>query len=279
MLGMNEFSLANWFFAVGDALLFIKIATWPEVCRKPFGQRITIILVASIAAIVLFAKEISWVKGKQSSVGGSGRIHEKAAGKADASKQGQAVQPALGREAAVPRAEGSAKRTGLPQPFTFREKSPEFFTVIFGRVTNRVSRSMLRQRKWNGLIVLNGVSLFSLYEENDVLYVDTRVYAGQGQPVVEIVRNTFVVRPPAWDRNFTANALEVVDSQARPVLQMVRKTNSIIEIKGAFSVGDSVFVSDDRGMYMGAGTGFLRPFDIKPIFKYPSWKYLGENAQ
>ena len=67
-----------------------------------------------------------------------------------------------------------------------------------------------------------------------------------------------------WDRNFSANAVEVVDTNQRPVFQMIRKRANLIQLSG-------LFVSSK-------GTVFdVRP--AKPLFKYPSWRHLGEYAE
>jgi hypothetical protein len=64
MLGISAFTAANWFFAIGAAILFVKIATWAELKTLPLPQRIPIIVVAVVAIGGSLMFELQWVNKK-----------------------------------------------------------------------------------------------------------------------------------------------------------------------------------------------------------------------
>jgi hypothetical protein len=102
-----------------------------------------------------------------------------------------------------------------------------------------------------------------VYMEGNKLFCDfkTQVHwiAGPATPF-ELRHNELVGMPPNWDLNKSKSALEVVDQNTNPILQLYYKTPSHIVINGDFP-------------QMG--------FSAKPkrlIFKYPAWRHPGEYA-
>ena len=119
----------------------------------------------------------------------------------------------------------------------------------------------------------------TLRMDGDKLLFTFKLWSGDGKPPIEVENNEFKIRPPHWERNFNANALEVVDENQTPIFQMIRKTPSHIVVNGVFPVpGGGLWVFGPDG-----ARGLLReiPSDFKltPLFKYPAWKYPGQYAE
>jgi hypothetical protein len=121
--------------------------------------------------------------------------------------------------------------------------------------------------------------------------VSTRVRDQSGAVVVDIEDNKWRVSPEphvSWDKNYTKNALEVMDGRGRVVFQVIVFSDSA-RIQGEW------WTEDKRGMRL------LRPFPfdrkktgpvfvvltptshpsdprIGPMFKYPSSEHWGEFA-
>lgn len=113
-----------------------------------------------------------------------------------------------------------------------------------------------------------------VYVQNKTFYVDVRLSGGLGLPPVELIRNQFVVRPPMWDRNSNSSALGVVNEKGFPVLHVIYRTSSTIAINGVFWYPDGVLLVTDTEAVTDPAPG--ERFSLKPIFKYPSWKFPGE---
>lgn len=88
----------------------------------------------------------------------------------------------------------------------------------------------------------------------------------------------FEINADGWDSNKVrkpgADALEIVDENCSPVLQLIYVTDNEVVLRGQFrtSKGVPVFLGDDRSA-VGMGSGAL-----PPIFKYPSREHPGELA-
>jgi hypothetical protein len=93
-----------------------------------------------------------------------------------------------------------------------------------------------------------------------------------------------------YDKNWSENAFEVVRSRngfevARDdtvsIFQMIHKNSNTIEINGIFPIGhdQALFISSDQAPTVVKTTDpdFLT-YGLKPIFKYPSWKFQGQYA-
>jgi hypothetical protein len=116
------------------------------------------------------------------------------------------------------------------------------------------------------------------YADGNDIYVDFTVWAGTGEPSIEIKRNTFIVRPHGWDRNSSHTALEVVNEKQLPVFQLVYRTPSHIDIRGIFSMPNRLLVADDTGIRIISPQSSPSAISFSPrrLFKYPSWKYPGQ---
>jgi hypothetical protein len=115
--------------------------------------------------------------------------------------------------------------------------------------------------------------------KNNTIFYDVKLWGGNGKPPVEIKDNRFTVRIPTWDRNFSSNAFEVVDQNGRVVLQMIRKSPNSFSIAGIFGgpTGELI-AAGDEGILQNPSSEQLANFLLKPIFKYPSWKYQGQYS-
>ena len=115
-----------------------------------------------------------------------------------------------------------------------------------------------------------------VYLEKGKLFADFAIYAGPGVPPVEITRNDFKVRRLGWDRNFDKEALEVVDSNGRPVFQYIYKTPSHLVFNDYFPFPGGVFVATESGTVMNPSPGLPLP-PLRRIFKYPGRRYPGQR--
>lgn len=116
-----------------------------------------------------------------------------------------------------------------------------------------------------------------MYVENGKFFADCTIYGGPGLPPVDVKKNEFVIRPPNWDRNFSPQALEIVESNQSPVFQMIYKTPSHIAVNGIFPFPGGVLVATESGTTINPAPG--RVFVLQRIFKYPSWQHPGDYEQ
>jgi hypothetical protein len=131
----------------------------------------------------------------------------------------------------------------------------------------------------NKMFEIAGFVPIRLHAEEGKLFADVTIYGGKGQPPVEITNNRFIVRPYNWDRNSSNTALEIVDEKQKPILQLIYEKPTQIRING--------YLPGPRGfLLLGIGQQtitnpspeVLAKVSLKPIFKYPSWKYPGQYA-
>lgn len=159
---------------------------------------------------------------------------------------------------------------------TFREKS-DTVVITVGTVSQHVPLDALEGRSIPFAVSAFGESYNPIHIglKDGKPFVDVTVWAGHNEPAVEIKQNEFTVRPLNWDSNTTKTALEVVDDKGDPVLQVYYRNPYRISVSGKFThpSGDWVFATDG-GFWINPTS----PPTLKPIFKYPSWKYPGEYA-
>lgn len=163
----------------------------------------------------------------------------------------------------------------------FREKPPDKVTFSLGGGGMHTTVSLENLRKSDATpFQLGGFVPVRIYIKDDVPYCDVTLWGGQGKPPVEVKENEFSVTPPGWDRNFTANALEVVDEKGVPIFQMIRKSQTHYVANGYFVFPGGIIVATDKGTSMRSNPnrGDVPVGALSPIFKYPSWKYPGKYA-
>jgi hypothetical protein len=109
--------------------------------------------------------------------------------------------------------------------------------------------------------------------ENGELFIDAEVFAGVGQPPMHVRHNELTDGPVNWDKNTDKNALEIVNENQQPVLQIIYTGEGRATVKGVFVSGDFAIVADQRLVRISKQR--FADFPIKRLFKYPSWKYHG----
>lgn len=125
-----------------------------------------------------------------------------------------------------------------------------------------------------------------LYFENNRVLFDTYLESSQGtQPVFKIIANEFTFNPDGkYDRNYNFNSLEVVDENLVPQLQIYLKEDNNIYIGGTVKMKNATFYFTPTRTYRKADRKKFPkedrfPVEIKRLFKYPSYKYLGEREK
>jgi hypothetical protein len=143
----------------------------------------------------------------------------------------------------------------------------------------------------------NGKPLFNFFGSElivesigDEIKVTTQVKDNSGRLIAELIRNDWRTAPPphTWDRNYSKDALEVIDPRGAVVLQ-VRALPDRIQLQGEWW-GDADnclrFVKSDNPKYPGARMIVRNPTNpyvllqaptIKRMFVYPSDLHLGES--
>ncbi len=160
-------------------------------------------------------------------------------------------------------------KSAKAEPFAFTEEIPDIVTVLLANgagihLVVNLQSTTIQKEKFSGLLNMDGERPLTVYIQDGTFYVDTSITDGSGREAIQIRKNGLAVKPSAWDRNFSSNAVEIVDANQRPIFQMIRKRANLIQVAG-------LFVSP-KGAVFDA-----RP--IKPLFKYPAWKYPGKYAE
>ncbi|MDD2541933.1 MAG: hypothetical protein PHH28_12945 [Desulfuromonadaceae bacterium] len=120
----------------------------------------------------------------------------------------------------------------------------------------------------------NSYKPVKLYIDNGDLYADVKIYGGSGLPAIEIVKNELVNKPHNWDYNSNSTGLEIVDNNQKPIYQFYYKTPSHIVMNGIFPFPGGLILANEDGATINPSLPMS--FVLKPIFKYPAWKYPGQ---
>ena len=128
------------------------------------------------------------------------------------------------------------------------------------------------------------VPLISPYATDGKFYVDVTLFSPVTGEAFKLRKDTFSRLMPTWDVNFNDRAIEVVDQNGTAIFQLIRKSDSILEIAGLIRTKNAVWFLGQNGTYASALIGeqankYVPPPDFLPkLFKYPSWKYPGIYA-
>jgi hypothetical protein len=154
----------------------------------------------------------------------------------------------------------------------FKEPQPENTTVCMGGMCIALPTKNIGKGK-AALFKFYGFRPVTLYLKDGIIQCDASFFSGvDGVSPVEIKDNDFVVRPLGWDRNYTENAVEVVNQNGLPIFQIIKKRAGVFELNG-------IFVAPDGRRVMGSRAGISDyAYDLPPLFKYPSYKFLGKFA-
>jgi hypothetical protein len=160
-------------------------------------------------------------------------------------------------------------------PTRFREKQDEYHVsagTIEGKITPDSPMNIIR---------VGDIPLVRGYIKNGELLIDARLYAGPGFNPVEIKGNEFALKDPMWDRNYNDTSLEIVNENGIPVMQVIYTTSQNVVIYGIFQAPNQIYLLTPEGTKMlSVNTQITKElYNVKKIFKYPSRKYLGQEAK
>jgi len=165
-----------------------------------------------------------------------------------------------------------------PPPPVFHEKSDVAYFSL-GEHGLIIAEPVANMRNGEvGPIQIDGYVPVKLRMKEDTLLLHFTVWGGQDKPPIEVKDNDFTVRLLGFDRNSNANALEVINPKGEPIFQLIRKEPAHIAVNGIFPSPFGLILAGPDGMIAGATQSSLVAFHLKPIFKYPAWKYPGEYA-
>lgn len=130
------------------------------------------------------------------------------------------------------------------------------------------------------LVADNEEPVLSISINSNLLYVSAKIRGDNGDLIVVIDRNEWKInKNNFFDRNFTDNALEVVDQNGRVTLQVVN-FGDIVHFSGIFNTTKNRVVSfvsldsSSSAIEIGSRRDELT-LKIQPIFEYPSDLHLG----
>jgi len=161
----------------------------------------------------------------------------------------------------------------------FHEKEPDQITFKLGGLAAGYHLSLLGKQHMQPFY-LNGYVPITVYSNGNALLFDFKMWNGPNGPSVEVINNSFTATVPrGWDKNSSANALEVVDDEGRPMFQMIRQTSTEVVINGVFPLPDGqVLIAGPSSGRITAPSNGVK-LALSPFFKYPSWKYPGQFAE
>ena len=257
----NDFKIAAALYFVATVLIALKICSQKEVRDHPNSGGIQLVVI--LLSTSVFVASLLWIDHRK----GPAAI-SKTQPPQERTKPVQ--NPPVSKEPPMqPPPRTSVNIHKESQSFAFTESISDTVTVLLDNGANihfevHLQSTSIQKQKSNGLLNLDGERPLTVYIQDGTFYVDASITDGSGHKAIQIERNKLEVNPSGWDRNFSANAVEVVDSSQRPVFQMIRKRANLIQISG-------LFISSKGSV-----------FDARPpkaLFKYPAWKYPGEYAE
>jgi hypothetical protein len=85
--------------------------------------------------------------------------------------------------------------------------------------------------------------------------------------------------PLDWDSNHSSNAVEIVNKEGIPMLQVYYRRPEEIVIRGFFQCNSELlFMDENKTVIMPIEYFHPSEYRLNPIFKYPSWNHPGEYA-
>lgn len=135
-----------------------------------------------------------------------------------------------------------------------------------------------------------GQPLFSLGGDNIILEIEAGVVKisatirdKSGSVIAQLVKNEWTVNPArSWDRNYSKDAVEVMDPTGKVVLQAVALPDRV-QFSANMYGRDGAFLGMGKAGPNAPGPGGMMWFSedrgtpIPPIFRYPSATHLGER--
>jgi hypothetical protein len=155
------------------------------------------------------------------------------------------------------------------------------FVVLFGGVGTVCSVQDLA----NGVNLNRSVNIGVSYPVqirfiDDKLSVSAEIKNADNVTIANIVNNEWTVSPnPSLirDRNYNSFALEVIDSDSVPVLQVIVVGDNRIRVGlSAYGQGGRVLVTQSGEVYLNPSERAIDEMKNSTMFKYPSSSHLGE---
>lgn len=181
--------------------------------------------------------------------------------------------------------------TPPPSPTTLPATSPDLPTLGFQDDSDTVSVTFGTNTGSNRIgflkkmsqavfpITVDGFSPVSFKWDKDHISYGIKFWSPDQRSAVEVTDGRFVLRNIGLDRNFTKNAFEVVASNGQPVLQVIWVTPGHMRLNGLFPRPDDQLLCIANDLPRAIPIDKANGCDIKPLFRYPSWKYPGEFAE
>lgn len=242
-------------FSAAGLIFLIKFGTW--ISSESFALKWRII----VAFIIFGTIGIGWVLSWQW---------------ADTVKR--VAQEKEGKQAYVGRLEAEEKIILSPSQHIYPIMEFDNIGVI---VDGEDLKAILRIAEDNNLLI---------EDDGGKIRVSIKVRDQHGKMIAEIIKNEWKVGPPpsSWDRNYSQNALEVLDPTGDVVLQVKLVENRVqFQAKLYNSTGNGIgfgkILDPEKGwvgMIEFAEIGKpITKLKIEPIFKYPSALHLGEFVE
>lgn len=161
----------------------------------------------------------------------------------------------------------------------FHDKDTGYYYVTLGSDTIGMSEDTLQNPTSPGTVY--GLSVCQVYLIDGHLKVDATLYAGWGWPAVTIKRNEIVIDPGDFDRNYSDQAVEVINKNRVPMLQIVFQSDRRVTISGVFMSPDGKYAvivtpTGNQKVDIDRNQETRLTVALTPIFKYPAWQHLGE---
>jgi hypothetical protein len=165
----------------------------------------------------------------------------------------------------------------------FHEKDNGIYLVKVGNTAMGLAEDQLTKGPVSLGTWGEDIKPLSAYLLNGNFYLDVHLFGGFHMPAVEIVRNEFTVNIPSWDHNVRDHTFEVVNENTVPMLQVIFETDRRVRVNGVFAgekPNEVLILAPGEGGKIDIDPTGHTPITVplKPLFKYPSWKYPGIYA-
>lgn len=279
VLALKEYRVAKMCFAVSGILLAWKVIMEIHTTSRSTSARMALAFVVCgiIGAVAVYSW--SWVdlKRQTDNMPSTGESHSPVPSR----KTPPAPTKADKKSTLKPT---SLKATPRFPGFKEMEPSSDELMIRIGGNYYGFSRRKLKQQHVQMILPVNHMAFpIWLYIEKGVLYADAILMGPKGT-AFKVIKNEFQIQDPQFDRNYNQTAFEVVmvADGNKPVFQLIHKDDQSIEINGSFMSSNAIAIlTHDGTTYCPlpcADLDAMNKIALKPIFKYPSWKYLGQYA-
>jgi hypothetical protein len=227
VLALREYRFAKTCFFVSAALLGGKVVAWSIHSHFPWRGVVTFALFGTIGLI--FMKSLDWVDKKRDE-DNKAKLEAPAPSpvptpSAPVKSPDYPAQPNPASPQYV-KTPGDHKERPNHAPQMFTEQETKFY-VTFGTATLTVTDKYPAK-------YVDGVRA---YVERGRVVLDAQLFSGSVNPV-EVKANQLSLKNSEWDRNYDDTALEVVNQNGVPVLQVIYTTPHNVVVHGVFQTPD-----------------------------------------